>query len=96
MAPPARGAVASADLIHAFLVHDFALSYVADNNARQTPLLYDISGMWSALQGSILLWGLILAGYVAFFSWRLRRFGDDARSAWALVVAYGTAAFFFG
>ena len=29
-------AAASADLVHAFLVHDFALSYVADNNARQT------------------------------------------------------------
>jgi cytochrome c-type biogenesis protein CcmF len=88
--------VASADLIHAFLVHDFALSYVADNNARQTPLLYDVSGMWSALQGSILLWGLVLAGYVALLTRRLRRFGDDARSGWALAVAYGTAAFFFG
>jgi cytochrome c-type biogenesis protein CcmF len=88
--------VASADLIHAFLVHDFALSYVADNNALQTPLLYDISGMWSALQGSILLWGLILASYVALLTRRLRHFGDDARSAWALVIAYAIAAFFFG
>lgn len=88
--------VASADLVHAFLVHDFALSYVADNNARQTPLLYDISGMWSALQGSILLWGLVLAGYLALLARRLRRFGDHVRSGWTLVTAYGIAAFFFG
>lgn len=89
-------AIASADLIHAFLVHDFALAYVADNNARQTPLLYDISGMWSALQGSILLWGLVLAGYLALLSRRLRRFEDRVRSGWTLVTAYAVAAFFFG
>ena len=88
--------VASADLVHAFLVHDFALSYVADNNARQTPLLYDISGMWSALQGSILLWGLVLAGYLALLVRRLRRFGDHVRSGWTLVSAYAIVAFFFG
>src|SRR5579884_2542851 len=72
--------VASATLVHAFLTHDFALAYVADNNSRQTPLLYDISGMWSALQGSILLWGLVLAGYVAVLARRLRSVADHVRA----------------
>jgi cytochrome c-type biogenesis protein CcmF len=88
--------VASATLVQAFLAHDFALAYVADNNSRETPLLYDVTGMWSALQGSILLWGLILAAYLAVFAHRLRSMGAGERSAWALFVAYGIAAFFFG
>jgi cytochrome c-type biogenesis protein CcmF len=88
--------VASATLVEAFLAHDFALAYVAGNNSRETPLLYDVTGMWSALQGSILLWGLVLSGYLAAFARRLRCLGDPARSAWALFVAYGVAAFFFG
>lgn len=87
--------VASATLVHAFLTHDFAIAYVVENNSRQTPLLYDISGMWSALQGSILLWGLVLAGYVAAFSRRLRRWDADPRTAWARIVALGVVAFFF-
>ena len=49
---------------HALITHDFSLAYVADNNARVTPLLYSITGMWAALQGSILLWALVLAGYL--------------------------------
>ncbi|MHB2007370.1 MAG: hypothetical protein ACYCOX_04905, partial [Acidobacteriaceae bacterium] len=42
------GAVtATAAMVHAFLTHDFSLAYVAENNSRQTPLLYDVTGMWS-------------------------------------------------
>jgi hypothetical protein len=36
------------------------LGYVAANNSRETLLLFIITGMWSALQGSILLWGATL------------------------------------
>ena len=44
----------------ALITHNFSIAYVAENNASVTPLIYSITGMWSALAGSILLWGLIL------------------------------------
>jgi cytochrome c biogenesis factor len=39
---------------HALVTHNFALVFVAENNSSVTPLLYSITGMWSALAGSIL------------------------------------------
>jgi cytochrome c-type biogenesis protein CcmF len=86
---------ATAAMEHALLTHDFSLAYVAENNSRATPLLYTVTGMWSALAGSILLWGLVLAGYIAVVLWRFRRRAEDPLVGWALVVAYGVAAFFF-
>ena len=50
------GVVATVAMERALITHDFSLTYVADNNSRTTPLLYSITGMWSALAGSILLW----------------------------------------
>lgn len=87
--------LATAAMVHAFLTHDFSLAYVAQNNSRETPLLYDVTGMWSALQGSILLWGLILAGYLAALAWRFRRRATDPVVAWALLTGLAVAAFFF-
>jgi len=77
----AVGAVlATAAMQRALITHDFSVAYVAANSSRETPLLYTITGMWSALAGSILLWGLILAGYIASVALRYRsvgRLGDD-------------------
>ena len=50
----------------ALITHDFSLRYVADNVADGTPRLFTITGLWAALEGSILLWALILCGYLAF------------------------------
>ena len=61
----------------ALLTHDFSIAFVAANNSRETPLLYSITGMWSALQGSILLWALILAGYLAAMTHAFRRQASD-------------------
>ncbi len=46
---------------YALITHNFSLAYVAENNATFTPLLYSITGLWSALEGSLLLWALLLA-----------------------------------
>jgi cytochrome c-type biogenesis protein CcmF len=81
---------------HALITHDFSLAYVADNNARVTPLLYSITGMWAALQGSILLWGLVLAGYLVVVARRFRHQLNDPLVAWALAVILVVCAFFFG
>jgi cytochrome c-type biogenesis protein CcmF len=79
----------------ALLTHDFSLAYVANNNSRQTPLLYDVTGMWSALQGSILLWALILTGYLALMAWRYRNRATERLVAWATLAGLCAAIFFF-
>jgi cytochrome c-type biogenesis protein CcmF len=79
----------------ALITHDFSIKYVAENNARSTPLLFTITGLWAALEGSILLWVLILAGYMTVMARRFRRRMDDPMVAWALLVALSVALFFF-
>ncbi len=81
---------------HALLTHDFTLVFVAQNNSTVTPLLYSITGMWSALAGSILLWGFILAVISTLFVLRYRRQASDPVIRWATLVLYLVSAFFFG
>ena len=90
------GLLALAAMEHALLTHDFSLSYVAANNSRSTPWLYSITGLWSALAGSILLWGVVLGGYATAMVWRFRKRSGDQLVAWATLVVYVVAAFFFG
>jgi cytochrome c-type biogenesis protein CcmF len=79
----------------ALVGHDFSLRYVADNGSRGTPLLYTVTGMWSALEGSILLWSLVLAGYLAVMAKRFRTRAADPLVAWATLAGLVVAAFFF-
>jgi cytochrome c-type biogenesis protein CcmF len=81
---------------HALVTHDFTLVFVAENNSTVTPLLYSITGMWSALAGSILLWGLILSVVSTAFLWRYRHQIADPVIRWATLVLYAVSAFFFG
>jgi cytochrome c-type biogenesis protein CcmF len=80
----------------ALITHDFSLRYVADNNSVSTPLLFCITGMWSALEGSILLWALVLSGYMAAVTHRFRDRQTDPMVGWATLVMFVVAAFFFG
>ena len=50
--------------------------------------------MWSALEGSILLWLVILGGFTAAVGWKFRRRTADPLVAWALVVMFVVMAFF--
>ena len=79
----------------ALISRDYSLAYVANNNARSTPLLYTVAGMWGALEGSILLWGFILAGltFAVYRKYRDRR--TDPLVGWATAVMLGTCTFFF-
>jgi cytochrome c-type biogenesis protein CcmF len=88
--------VATAAMQHALITHDFRLQYVADNDSLSTPLLFRITAMWSNLSGSILLWGLILAGYLAAVAYHFRKRATDPLVGWAQAVGYVVAAFFFG
>jgi len=47
-------------LLYSFVVNDFSVSYVANNSNTNLPLLYRISAVWGAHEGSLLLWGYTL------------------------------------
>ena len=91
----AGAVVATIAMQHALITHDYRLEYVGGNDSNATPLLFRITAMWSALQGSILLWSLVLSGYLAAMAWHFRRRMTDPLVAWAMAVAYGVAVFFF-
>src|SRR5215212_4230992 len=91
----AGAVLATVAMQYALLSHDFSLKYVADNHSRSTPLLYTVTTMWSALEGSILLWALVLAGYIAVMARHFRNRATDPIVAWATLIALGVAAFFF-
>lgn len=53
--------IAFVALTHSFINNDFSLVYVANNSNSALPLQYRISAVWGAHEGSLLLWGFILA-----------------------------------
>ena len=60
-----------------FINNDFSVAYVAHNSNSLLPLMYRISAVWGAHEGSLLLWALILSGWtfaVSVFSQRLPLF----------------------
>lgn len=79
----------------ALIGHDFSLAYVARNGSRSTPLFYTVASMWGALEGSIILWALVLAGYLVAVVRRFRDRLDDPLVGWALMVIFAVSAFFF-
>jgi cytochrome c-type biogenesis protein CcmF len=63
--------LAYASLTYSCITHDFSVAYIAQNSNTALPLIYLISGVWGAHEGSLLLWGLCLSlwtGLVAGFS----------------------------
>ena len=63
-------AAAAGALVWASVADDFTVRNVAENSHTLKPLLYKVTGTWGNHEGSILLWGLILAlcgGAVAAF-----------------------------
>ena len=89
----ALGAFAALEV--AILRDDFSVIFVAEHSARATPLLYKVATAWSALEGSIVLWGLLLAALTAAVWWGSTRLDDDRLGAGALAVCGGVAVFFF-
>jgi cytochrome c-type biogenesis protein CcmF len=49
----------------AFINHDFSVAYVAQNSNSALPLMYRISAVWGGHEGSLLLWLLMLVGWMA-------------------------------
>ena len=89
------GMVAAVAVMQVALVtHNFSLAYVAENNATFTPLIYSITGMWSALEGSLLLWALILTSLTLAVIHHYRSERDDSVVIWATLVLFVVGGFF--
>lgn len=86
-------AAANVTMLVGLLADDFSLEYVAQNSSRATPVFFKVLALWSADEGSLLLWNLVLAGYVAAVAFRFRRRRPETFS-WALATMYGVAAFY--
>jgi len=80
-------------LSYAFLAFDFSVRYVAMNTNLGTPFYYRITGVWGALEGSIILWTWLLALYTLVVILRHR---ESARELypWVLAVMLSVMAFF--
>ncbi|MGH2395116.1 MAG: heme lyase CcmF/NrfE family subunit, partial [Candidatus Limnocylindria bacterium] len=85
--------LAFALLVYAFLTFDFSVRYVAMNTNLGTPFYYRITGVWGALEGSLVLWAWMLGLYTVIVVLRQR---ERARELypWALAVMFVVLAFF--
>lgn len=87
--------VAVVAMERALITRDFTVEYVAQNGSHRTPALYNVATLWSALEGSILLWGLVLSGYLVAMVVKFRHRLDDRLVGFALLAMFVVAAFFF-
>ena len=79
----------------ALVTRDFTVAFVAQHGSHRTPAIFNVATLWSALEGSILLWVLVLVGYVAMVAWWFRDRLTDPLVGWALLVLFAVCTFFF-
>ena len=89
------GVVAAANgaMLAAILANDFSIKYVAENSSRATPTFFKVLALWSADEGSLLLWNLILAGFIAAVAWRFRTRRPETFPL-AMAVLFGVSVFY--
>jgi cytochrome c-type biogenesis protein CcmF len=85
--------LAAASLIFALVNVDFSIRYVAFNTTRATPIYYRITGLWGALEGSLLLWEWILIIFSAIVTWIYTRRHRELMP-WVLMIFSIVSAFF--
>ena len=84
---------AAGALIYALVATDFSIRYVALNTTINTPVYYRVTGLWGALEGSLLLWEWILIIFSALVAWRYRKRMQEFMP-WVLMVFAIVSAFF--
>lgn len=80
-------------LVYALVATDFSIKYVAMNTTRATPIYYRVTGLWGALEGSLLLWEWILVIFAALVGWQYRH-RERELLPWVLFVFSGVSVFF--
>ncbi len=85
--------LAAGSLIYALVATDFSIKYVALNTTRATPIYYRVTGLWGALEGSLLLWEWLLIIFSALVAWIYK---DRHRELlpWVLLIFSIVSAFF--
>ena len=78
----------------AILNHEFGIEYVADNTATTTPFIFLLASGWAALEGSIVLWGLVLAAFTYLVARRVTQ--GDGLAIGALGIIGLVSLFWFG
>src|SRR5690606_27796700 len=90
----AGAVIAVVAMERARITRDFSIAYVATVGSTTTPPLYNVAAMWSSLEGSLLLWVLVLAGFTGAVAWRFRQRAKDPLVGWAFVVMFAVCVFF--
>jgi cytochrome c-type biogenesis protein CcmF len=79
----------------ALINRDFTLEYVQKVGSKSTPALYNFTAIWSALEGSILLWVLTLTGLAVGVVVKYRKKMNDPMVGWAMATMFFVTIFFF-
>lgn len=85
--------VAYAILTYCFIIHDFSVLYVANTSNSKLPLMYRVSGVWGAHEGSLLLWALILSAWTAVLAFFSRRYPPDMSAGVISVLGFISVGF---
>jgi cytochrome c-type biogenesis protein CcmF len=87
--------VSALALIYGLVTTDFSIQYVANNTTLATPVYYRVTGLWGALEGSLMLWEWILIIFSGLVAWIYR---DRHREMmpWVLMIFSIVSAFFLG
>jgi cytochrome c-type biogenesis protein CcmF len=75
-------------LTYSFIVHDFSVLYVANTSNSELPLIYRISGVWGAHEGSLLLWVIILSTWTAILAINSKRYPADMSAGVISVLGF--------
>ena len=65
--------IGGATLIHAFVISDFTVLYVASHSNRELPLLYKVTALWGGHEGSLFLWAWILTAFTVLLAFQGKR-----------------------
>ncbi|MEG3637982.1 heme lyase CcmF/NrfE family subunit [Magnetococcus sp. PR-3] len=80
--------IASATLIHAFMTHDFSVTYVAQNSSLKLPTFYLATAMWGGHEGSLLLWAWLMSFFIAVAAWKHWK-THSVSMPWVLMILGG-------
>jgi cytochrome c-type biogenesis protein CcmF len=87
--------VAAGALIYGLITTDFSIKYVAFNTTRATPIYYRVTGLWGALEGSLLLWEWVLIIFSGITAW-IYRGRHKETLPWAIMIFSIVSVFFLG
>ncbi|OGG95525.1 MAG: hypothetical protein A2527_06630 [Candidatus Lambdaproteobacteria bacterium RIFOXYD2_FULL_50_16] len=74
----------------AFISSDFSVQFVANNSSTDLPIFYKITAVWGGLEGSLLLWQIILAFFAAIVAFRYKDTNRETHPQTLIVLQFST------